>query len=54
MSENKEFPFGGMVASGFGMLILTLLIPVIIVASFVVLPEELYWIACIITALGVI
>ncbi len=54
MSENKEIPFGGMVASGFGMLFLTLLIPVIIVASFIVLPEELYWIAGIITALGII
>ncbi len=54
MNENKEIPFGGMVASGFGMLILTLLIPVVIVASFILLPEELYWLAGIITALGII
>lgn len=54
MNENKEIPFGGMVASGFGMLILALLIPVIIVVSFIVLPEELYWIAGIITAVGII
>lgn len=54
MTDNKEIPFGGLVASGFGMLILALLIPVIIVVSFIVLPEELYWIAGIITAVGII
>ncbi len=54
MNENKEIPFGGKVINGFGMLFLTLLIPVIIVASFLVLPEEMYWLAGIITALGII
>ncbi len=54
MNENKEIPFGGMVINGFGMLVLTLLIPAIIVASFIVLPERLYWISGIITGLGII
>ncbi len=54
MNENKEIPFGGMVINGFGMLVLTLLIPAIIVASFIVLPERLYWIPGIITGLGII
>lgn len=54
MKENKEILFGGKVANGFGMLFLVLMIPVIIVASFFVLPEELYWVAGIITGIGVI
>lgn len=54
MTENKEIPFSGKVINGFGMLFLALLIPVIIVASFFVLPESFYWIAGIITALGII
>ncbi len=54
MNDNKEIPFGGMVACGFGMLILALLLPVIIIVSFIVLPEEMYWLAGIITALGII
>ncbi|MDE7347269.1 MAG: SPFH domain-containing protein [Muribaculaceae bacterium] len=54
MKENKEIPFEGSTVNGFGMLFLILMIPVIIVASFILLPEELYWIAGIITGLGVI
>ena len=54
MKENKEIPFSGNVLNGFGMLFPVLMIPVIIVASFIVLPEELYWIAGIITGVGVI
>lgn len=51
MKENKEIPFEGKTINGFGMLFLVFIIPVIIVASFIVLPVDKYWIAGIITAL---
>ncbi len=54
MNDNKEIPFSGMVVSGFGTLFLTLLIPIIIVVCFIVFDESLYWLAAIITAIGVI
>ncbi|MDE6695999.1 MAG: SPFH domain-containing protein [Muribaculaceae bacterium] len=54
MNENKEISFEGKTLNGFGMLFLVLMIPVIIVASFIVLPEELYWIAGIIAGVGVV
>lgn len=53
--ENKEFPYGGSIFNGFGMLaVVLLLIPAVIVASFIVLPEELYWISGVLTGLGLI
>ncbi len=52
MNENKEILFGGMVASGFAMLASLLLIIVVVVASIVLIPEELGWIAGVITGLG--
>ena len=54
MKENKEMSFGGKTINGFGMLFLILMIPFIVVASYFVLPEELWWISGIITGLGVI
>ncbi len=43
---NCEFPYGGRIMSGFGMLALTfLLIPAIVVTLFIVMPADLYWIA---------
>lgn len=54
MIENKEIPFAGKVLNGFGMLVVIILIPLIIVASFIVLPEEQYWIAGILTGVGII
>lgn len=45
-STNKEFTFNGIVMSGFQMLIVTfLLIPAIVVALFLTMPENLAWIA---------
>ena len=54
MNENKEFPYEGKVLGGFGMLVPVLLIPVVIALSFILLPEEEYWIAAVITVLCVI
>lgn len=54
MKENKEIPFEGKVVNGFGMLFLTLMIPVVVAASFIVLPEEEWWISGILTVIGVI
>lgn len=54
MKENKEIPFEGKTVNGFGMLFLILLIPVIIAASFFLLPEELWWISGILTGVGII
>lgn len=53
--ENKEFPYAGSIVNGFGMLaVVLLLIPAVITASFIVLPEELYWICGTLTCLGII
>ena len=53
--ENKEFPYRGSIFNGFGMLaVVLLLIPAVMVASFIVLPEELYWISGVLTGLGLI
>ncbi len=53
--ENKEFPYEGSILNGFGMLAVTLLlIPAVIVASFIVLPEELYWVSGVLTGFGLI
>lgn len=53
--ENKEFPYSGNIFNGFGMLAVTLLlIPAVIVASFIVLPEVLDWICGVLTGLGLI
>ncbi len=52
MSEKKEFPFGGMVASGFGMLVSIFLIIAVIVLSIIFLPEQLDWLAGLITGIG--
>lgn len=53
--KNKEIPYEGKVLNGFGMLaVVLLLIPAIVVALFVVLPEHLYWIAGIVAGLGLI
>lgn len=54
MKENKEISFEGKTVNGFGMLFPILFIPVIVVVSFFILPEELWWISGILTALGVI
>lgn len=54
MQENREIPFEGMTISGFGMLGLILLIPVIVAALFIVLPEEIWWIPGVLTAIGII
>lgn len=50
MKENKEIPYEGKVYNGFLMLALVILMQFAIVASFVFLPEEKYWIAAIVTA----
>lgn len=53
--NNKEFRYGGKIYNGFGMLaVVLLLIPAVIVASFLVLPEELFWISGILTGIGFI
>lgn len=54
MKENREIPFEGKTMNGFGMLFLILLIPVIVAASFFLLPEELWWISGILTGVGII
>ena len=54
MKENKEIPFEGKTVNGFGMLFLILLLPVIVTASYFLLPEEQWWISGILTGLGVI
>lgn len=51
MDKNLEIPFTGKVFNGFVMLTITLLIPVIAVASFLILPEDKLWIAGIVTVL---
>jgi len=53
--ENKEVPFRGKIADGFGMLAIVLLaIPAVIAAFFILLPFELYWIAAIASVIGFI
>lgn len=43
---NKEFPYGGKIFNGFGMLAAVwLLIPAIVIASFFVLPGDLHWLS---------
>lgn len=43
---NKEFPYGGKIFNGFGMLAAVwLLIPAIVIASFFVLPGNLHWLS---------
>lgn len=43
---NQEYPYGGKIYNGFGMLAVTfLLIPAIIIAMFIMLPFHLLWIA---------
>lgn len=54
MKENREISYKGKSISGFGMLFLLLMIPVIIVASFIMLPEEQWWISGVLIGLGVI
>ena len=54
MNENKEISFEGKTVNGFGMLFLMFMIPVIIVASFILLPEEEWWISGILIGLGII
>lgn len=54
MKENKEIPFEGKTVNGFGMLFLIFLIPVIVAASFFLLPEEQWWISGILTGVGII
>ncbi len=52
-NNNNEMPYSGKVRNGFAMLALVLLlIPAIIIASFILLPFSLYWIAGIIAGLG--
>lgn len=52
---NCEFPYEGRIMSGFGMLALIfILIPAIVIALFIVLPFDLYWIAGISAALAFI
>lgn len=52
-NNNNEMPYSGKVRNGFAMLVLVLLlIPAIIIASFILLPFSLYWIAGIIAGLG--
>ena len=52
---NQEVPYSGPVRNGFSMLALTLLlIPLIIVASFIFTPANLVWIPVTVTTLGVI
>lgn len=52
-NNNKEIPYSGNVRNGFAMLALVLLlIPAVIVASFILLPFDLYWIAGIIAVVG--
>lgn len=54
-TQNKEIAYSGSIKSGFGMLAFTLLlIPAIIIALFLILPENLYWIAAIATAVGLL
>lgn len=54
-TQNKEIAYSGSIKSGFGMLAFTLLlIPAIIIALFLILPKNLYWIAAIATAVGLL
>lgn len=54
-TTNKEFAYEGKILNGFGMLaVVLLLFPAIIVASFIILPEYLYWIAAIVTGVSII
>lgn len=53
--QNKEFPYAGKILNGFGMLaVVWLLIPAIVIASFFVLPEELFWISGILAGVALI
>ena len=54
MKENKEIPFEGKTVSGFGMLAMMILIPVVVMASFFVLPEEEWWLSGILVGVGMI
>lgn len=54
MKENREILYEGKTLSGFGMLFLILMIPVIILASFILLPEAQWWISGILIVLGII
>lgn len=52
---NKEYPYEGHIFNGFGMLVLLLIFfPALIIAAFVILPENFYWIAGIVSALSII
>lgn len=54
-NNNKEIPYSGNVRNGFAMLALVLLlIPAVIVASFILLPFSLYWIAGIVAGVGLL
>lgn len=53
--KNREFPYEGKILNGFGMLAVTLLlIPAVIIASFLILPESLYWISGTLTPIGLV
>lgn len=53
--NNKEYPYGGKIYNGFGMLaILLIVIPAIITAAFILLPYDLMWIPGIMTGIGFI
>ncbi|MBD5299228.1 MAG: SPFH domain-containing protein [Bacteroides sp.] len=54
MRENKEIPFEGKTVNGFGMLALLLIVPVVLVLAYIFLPEEQWWLAGTLTAVGII
>lgn len=52
---NREFPYKGKIVGGFAMLAVVLLgFPILVIASFIILPEYLYWISGILTGLSLI